>query len=106
MKKIKFNIMAVVAMAIAFSTFAFKATEAKKATLEWFTISGNHSPGTPVPSADASYIGPGTTPPPASGCSSTASYQCVSGFDPGDVNVANKLKDDSQIPEHDLLRRN
>lgn len=84
--------MAVVAMAIAFSTFAFKATEAKKTTLEWFRISQNYPLGTAVLPADATHMGSGTTPPSTDNCSEPDNYQCISGFNPIDVDASNNLK--------------
>lgn len=105
MKKVKFNIMAVAAMAIAFSTFAFKASEAKKANLVWFEISGSYAPTDKVAPADASYLNHiGPNPPTTSiNCSGT-SKQCISGFGDDQVDASNNL-DGDQKPMSTPLRK-
>ncbi|MBS1666781.1 MAG: hypothetical protein JST58_05330 [Bacteroidetes bacterium] len=97
-------VIALVLGASAFTHFS-KAKSVKATTLKWFSISGSIVPGTNVPAANATYLGDGTTPPiDAPECLGT-NYQCVSGFDPKQVNGSNQLKDNLQVPMDDSRRK-
>jgi hypothetical protein len=94
LKKMKKNFLSIAAVAVAIAASAFTAPSAKSngklISYKWFQISGNLTPSQNVPSANATYLGEGETPPAGSGCSGT-SYQCVSGFNSSQVNSSNQL---------------
>ena len=101
---------AAIAIAIAASAFTLPATSkpsGKLTSYKWFLISGTHAAGAVVPKADASYLSEGTTPPSESGCGTTQTNQCVSGFDDNQVNPATEqLINDMQSPQDSHYRRN
>ena len=108
MKKYLLGI-AVIALILGVSAFTHfsNAKPAKATTLKWFVISGSILPGSNVPAANATYVGDGATPPASSikDCKG-GSYQCVSGFDPSQVNGSNQLIDNLQVPMDDSHTRN
>lgn|GEM_PF-1282762 len=81
---------------------------AKQASLRWFQISGSHAPGTAVPPADATYLGEGTTPPPADECPDGTNNQCISGFNTNQTMVVNgnRMLNGSQTPATVSATRN
>lgn len=107
MKNLKNYAMAIVAFVIAATTFTSMGLKSLKpqTNLKWFSISGNYTPTSAVPSANATYLGEGTTPPPAEECGTGTTHQCVSGFNPDtQVNSMNQLIG-SQIPASTPLRK-
>jgi hypothetical protein len=100
---------AAIAIAIAASAFTVPtSTKAGKfANLKWFSISGSLATSAAVPRANATYLGQFASAPTQSGCSTTASKQCVSGFDESKVDPStNQLIDDMQTANDPHYKRN
>lgn len=99
MKKYLLGVLAV-ALAIGFSSFSTFMSKPKATDLYWFQIKNQHSPGTVVPIADATFLQQSTVPPSGSGCSGTQTYDCVAGFGASQVNTStHQLINNMQIPQ-------
>ncbi|MGY0039314.1 hypothetical protein [Pedobacter sp. NJ-S-72] len=82
-KKITGAIVAIAFVLTTIITFAFKSevkSEADRASLRWFKISGAHAPSTSVPTSDAVYIQTSVNPPNNPEDCDGDTNQCVSGF--------------------------
>ena len=108
----KRKILGVAAIVIAGATSAFTVpssagTSAKFASLKWFSVSGSIPVGSALPRANATYLGQGTTAPTQSGCNTTSTNQCISGFDASKVNpTTNQLINDMQVADDPHYKRN
>jgi hypothetical protein len=95
----KTKLIGLLAIVVAISASAFTAPKTihAKTSYVWFTISSSILPGSAVPKADATYMNTGTSPNSDGGCSSSDTYQCVSGFNSNQVD-GEQLKDNSEVP--------
>jgi Tfp pilus assembly protein PilV len=98
MKTKLIGLLAIV-VAISASAFTTPKTSHAKINYVWFSISTSTTilPGAAVPEADATYMNTGAAPTSNDGCSTSDSYQCVSGFTSTQVN-GEQLKDNNQVP--------
>ncbi|RKO70770.1 hypothetical protein D7322_16000 [Sphingobacterium puteale] len=72
----------------------------KQTEYRWFRITSNYSPGNPVSSSDAVYLGTSATPP-SDDCPTGNNNQCVSGFLPSQTTASGSsyvLSGSSQTP--------
>lgn len=108
----KSKILGIAAIVIAVMASAFTTPKAVKSTgkfanLKWFSISGSLAPSAQVPRANATYLGQSATAPTQSGCVTSATKQCISGFAETKVDPAtNQLKNDMQVPDDPHYQRN
>ena len=106
-KILGFSAIAIAIAASAFTVPAPAKSAGKFANLKWFSISGSLATTAQVPRANATYLGQSATAPTQSNCTTTATKQCVSGFDESKVDPAtNQLIDDMQVPNDPHYRRN
>jgi len=102
--------LAAIVIAVAASAFTVPTpTKAKFTNLKWYSVTPGVSipVGNALPKADATYLGQFATAPTQSGCGTTQSNQCVSGFDPSQVDPStNQLIDDNQIATDAHYKRN
>jgi hypothetical protein len=86
MKKYLLGTLAVV-FALGLSAFNNKTPKASLTDPYWFKISGQHMPGTTVPSSDAVFIQQSATAPTDLSCTTSSTYDCIAGFDQSQVNT-------------------
>lgn len=105
MKKYILGIIAVL-MIVTISAFKIttKNNNVEHSSYKWFQISGNILPSAQVPSASATYLGEGTTPPQGMGCDGST-YLCVAGFNASQVNGSNQLINNSQVAQETSVRK-
>lgn len=91
----KKNFLGIAAIVIALSASAFttstKVSHKRDTNLKWFTISGSFTTSQSIPSANATYRAGEDGPDAPTGVCSGSGHQCVSGFDPSQVNASNQL---------------
>ena len=103
MKKYIPGIVAIV-MVVAASAFKINTKEKEADSYKWFQISGNIMPSAAVPSASATYLGEGETPPSGVGCDGSK-YLCVAGFNASQVDASDHLIGNSQIAKETSVRK-
>jgi hypothetical protein len=105
MKRYFLGLVAVV-LAIGFSAFTSKSAKEDLTSYYYFQIAtSNYNLTDAVFKADATFLTFSATPPLGSGCNTTSTKQCVSGFEaaqvqaiPGTNPVQYELKDDNRVP--------
>jgi hypothetical protein len=103
MKKYFLGILAVV-FALGLSAFNNIRPKAKLTDLYWFKISGQHLPGTTVPSSDAMFLQQSASAPSDPDCQAST-YDCIAGFEQNKVNTSTNTLKGSQIPDNVAARK-
>ena len=107
-KLLGFAAIAIAIAASAFTVPTVSKSSAKFANLKWYSISGSLATTSAVPRTNATYLGQFASAPTQSGCSTTPTKQCISGFDPASQvdPTTNQLIDDNQVPMDPHYKRN
>jgi hypothetical protein len=92
--------MAAIVLAVGFSAFTNMKPKPKFTDPYWFLISNQHSPGTLVPTADATFIQQSATAPTDLSCTTGSTYDCIAGFNVSKVNTSTNTLNGNQMPDN------